>query len=41
LFNALNANPVIAQTVQSGASFENPTAIIPARIAVFGVTYAF
>jgi hypothetical protein len=41
LFNALNTNPVISQTVQSGASFENPTAIMPARIAVLGVTYTF
>lgn len=41
LFNSLNANTVTAQTVQSGASFENPTAIMPARIAVLGVTYGF
>ena len=41
LFNTLNANPVITQTVQSGASFQRPTAIMPARIAVFGVTYTF
>jgi hypothetical protein len=41
LFNTLNANPVITQTIQSGASFQRPTAIMPARIAVFGVTYTF
>jgi hypothetical protein len=41
LFNTFNANPVIAQTIQSGPSFLRPTAIMPARIAVFGVNYAF
>ena len=41
LFNALNANVVTAQTAQSGPNFLRPTAIVPARIAVFGLTYAF
>jgi len=28
-------------TVQSGANYLRPTAIMPGRIAVFGLTYAF
>lgn len=41
LFNVLNANPVRTSSAQSGSSFLRPTAILPARIAVFGVTYEF
>jgi hypothetical protein len=41
LFNAFNTNVVTAQTVQSGASFLRPTTIMPARIGVFSVSYAF
>ena len=41
VFNILNANPETAQTAQSGRNFLRPTAILPARIAVFGVTYTF
>jgi hypothetical protein len=41
LFNALNTNAVRTNTVQSGPNYLRPTAIMPARIAVFGMTYAF
>ena len=41
LFNALNANPELAQTAQSGRNFLRPTSVLPARIAVFGLTYTF
>lgn len=41
LFNALNTNKVITQIVQSGASYLLPTAIMPPRIAVFGLSYSF
>lgn len=41
LFNSLNANAVRTNTVQSGANYLRPTAIMPGRIAVFGLTYAF
>lgn len=41
LFNALNNNVVISQSTQSGPNFERPLRILPARIAVFGVTYSF
>lgn len=41
VFNALNTNVVTAQSVQSGASFLRPTAIMPPRIAVFSFSYAF
>jgi hypothetical protein len=41
VFNALNTNVVTAQTTQTGASFLKPTTIMPARIAVFSVSYSF
>jgi hypothetical protein len=41
IFNALNTNVVTAQTTQTGASFLKPTTIMPARIAVFSVSYTF
>ena len=41
VFNLLNTNVATAATAQSGASFGTPTAIIPARIAVFSVSHTF
>jgi hypothetical protein len=41
LFNALNSNVVISQTIQSGANYLRPTTIIPSRIGVFSVSYTF
>jgi hypothetical protein len=41
LYNALNANAVTALTVQSGANFERPSAILPPRIFDLSVTYVF
>jgi hypothetical protein len=41
LFNVLNTNAERASTVQSGSNFLRPTTIMPARIAVFGLTYSF
>jgi hypothetical protein len=41
LFNALNANTVLAQTVASGPSFGAITAIMPPRILRFGATFSF
>ncbi|MQA28991.1 MAG: TonB-dependent receptor [Luteitalea sp.] len=41
LFNALNTNTVTNSSNRSGASFERPSAIMPARIAVFGFQYDF
>jgi hypothetical protein len=41
LYNALNTNVVTSLTTQSGPNVERPLAIMPTRIAVFGMTYAF
>ena len=41
LFNALNANTVLATTVASGPSFGAITAIMPPRIVRFGATFSF
>jgi hypothetical protein len=41
VFNILNNNAVRSSSTLSGRNFLRPTAIVPARIAVFGVTYAF
>jgi hypothetical protein len=41
LYNALNTNAVTALTTQSGAHFEQPTAILPPRIFDLSVTYSF
>jgi hypothetical protein len=41
LFNALNNNVIIAQMTQSGVNYLRPTTILPARIAVFSVSYSF
>jgi hypothetical protein len=41
LFNVLNADTVIARTVQSGPNYLRPTAIQAARILNFNVQYSF
>lgn len=41
LFNALNANTVLAQTMASGPSFGAITAIMPPRIVRLGTTFSF
>lgn len=41
VFNSLNTNVVTALTTQSGASFERPSAIMPARIGQLGFSYTF
>lgn len=41
LYNTLNTNVVTASTVQSGANFERPTAIMPPRIAELSASYGF
>jgi hypothetical protein len=41
LFNALNANTVLATTVASGPSFGAITEITPPRIVRFGATFSF
>jgi hypothetical protein len=41
LYNALNANTVTSVIAQSGPSFGNATAIVPARIVVFGLKFNF
>ena len=41
LFNLMNANTTTARIVRSGATYLKPTAILPARIIDFVVTYSF
>jgi hypothetical protein len=41
VFNLMNANTTAAWIVRSGATFLRPTAILPARIVDFVVTYTF
>jgi len=41
VYNALNANPVLATNTQAGSSFGRVTNLIPPRIAGFGVKYTF
>jgi hypothetical protein len=41
LYNALNANDATTQSVRSGPTFNQITAIIPPRVARLGVNYSF
>jgi hypothetical protein len=41
LYNALNANDATAQSVRSGPTFGQITAIIPPRVARLGVNFTF
>src|SRR6267154_614869 len=41
VYNALNANPVLATNTQAGSSYGIATNVIPPRIAGFGVKYTF
>ena len=41
LFNLMNANTTTARIVRSGATYLRPTAILPARIIDFVVSYSF
>ena len=41
LYNALNTNDATAQSVRSGPTYGQITAIIPPRVARLGVTYSF
>ena len=41
LFNALNANDATAHSMRSGPTYNQITAILPPRVARFGVTYSF
>jgi hypothetical protein len=41
VFNVMNANTTTARIVRSGTTYLRPTAILPARIVDFVVTYSF
>jgi hypothetical protein len=41
VYNLLNINTITGETVLSGVNFGRPTAIVPPRVAEFGVSYTF
>jgi outer membrane receptor protein involved in Fe transport len=41
LYNAMNANDATTQSVRSGPTFGQITAILPPRVARLGFTYTF
>ena len=41
IYNTLNVNTVTARTLQSGANYLRPTAIMPPRFVEFGASFSY